>query len=71
MNFWLDGAPLDDLTVIGMGQGCGGDDAGGYWYSPIYDTLRLGWEHYQATSSKELWIDDVAVDTERLGCPVP
>jgi hypothetical protein len=69
MNFWLDGAPLDDLTVIGMGEGCGGNDAGGYWYSPIYDTLRLGWEHYQATSGKELWIDDVAVDVERIGCP--
>lgn len=69
MSFWLDGAPLDDLTVIGMGEGCIGNDAGGHWYSPIYDTLRLGWEHYQATSGKELWIDDVAVDVERIGCP--
>jgi hypothetical protein len=71
MSFWLDGAPLDDLTVMGMGEGCIGNDAGGYWYSPLYDTLRLGWEHYQATPAKELWIDDVAVDIERIGCPAP
>lgn len=71
MSFWLDGTELDDLHVIGMGQGCVGNDTGGHWYSPIYDTLRLGWEHYQATPAKEMWIDDVAVDLERIGCPAP
>jgi len=32
--------------------------------------LYLGWEHYQQTANPiDLWVDDVAVGTERLGCP--
>ncbi|MCA9706432.1 MAG: hypothetical protein KDK70_11330 [Myxococcales bacterium] len=70
MNLWVDGVALDDVTVIGMGEGCGGNDTGGHWYSPLYDTLRLGWEHYQMSDvAHDLWIDDVAIDTDRIGCP--
>ncbi len=69
MEFFLDGVQLDDLTVMGMGEGCVNHDTGDYWYAPIFDTMRLGWEHYQATSAREMWIDDVALDDERIGCP--
>jgi hypothetical protein len=71
MEFWLDGTQLDDLTVMGRGEGCISHDTGDNWYAPVFDTLRLGWEHYQATSPKELYIDDVALDDERIGCPPP
>jgi hypothetical protein len=69
MEFWLDGTQLDDLTVMGSGSGCIAHDTGDNWYAPVFDTIRLGWEHYQATTPKELYIDDVALDDERIGCP--
>lgn len=69
MNFWLDGVAIDALTVVGQGSGCIGHDTGDHWYFPTFDTLRLGWEHYQTSDPIELWLDAVAVDTQRIGCP--
>jgi len=69
MELYVDGQIIDDVTVVEMGDGCIAHDTGDYWYAPIFDTMRLGWEHYQATSAREMWIDDVALDDERIGCP--
>jgi hypothetical protein len=42
------------------------------WESPmVFDELMIGWEQYQDTPAQELWIDDVVVGTERVGCPPP
>lgn len=59
---------MDALTVVGQGSGCIGHGTGDHWYFPTFDTLRLGWEHYQ-TSPIEPWLDAVAVDTQHIGCP--
>lgn len=69
MEFFVDGAPIDDVSVIGQGDGCITHDTGDNWYAPVFDTMRLGWEHYQATGAQEMWLDDVALDDERIGCP--
>jgi hypothetical protein len=69
MELYIDGVIIDDVTVVGMGDGCIAHDTGDNWYAPIFDTMRLGWEHYQATSAREMWIDDVALDDVRIGCP--
>ncbi len=73
MQFWLNGAELTDLHVIDRGEGCGGTGLGGQWLAPpAFQTLYLGWEHYQAPANDiNLWLDDVVVDTERVGCPAP
>lgn len=68
MELSLDGTPLDDVHVVGAGEGCGGHDTGDHWYAPVFDRLSLGWEHYQATSAREMWIDDVAIDDQPIGC---
>jgi hypothetical protein len=67
-RFWLDGQPIDDLTVVGKGDGCINHDLMDNWYFPNFNALRLGWEHYQLGPG-ELWIDDVVVDSKRIGCP--
>jgi hypothetical protein len=67
-RFWLDGQPIDDLTVVGKGDGCINHDLMDNWYFPTFNALRLGWEHYQLGPG-EVWIDDVAVDSKRVGCP--
>jgi hypothetical protein len=71
MQFWMDGSELTDIHVTGQGEGCVADDLGGQWIAPpAFQTLYLGWEHYQQTANPiDLWVDDVAVGTERLGCP--
>jgi polysaccharide lyase-like protein len=71
MQFWLEGNELSDIHVIDRGEGCGGDALGGQWLAPpAFETLYLGWEHYQQTQNPiDLWVDAVVVDTKRVGCP--
>jgi hypothetical protein len=69
LDFWLDGAPLADLTVLGEGEGCIANGTGGKWFGPTFDQLQLGLESYQTDEPRELWIDDVVIDDERVGCP--
>jgi len=68
-DFWLDGTALTDLTVIKRGDGCLDNGTNGDWLAPTYDTLLLGWEHYQQSIVHDMWIDDVGVSLQRLGCP--
>ena len=59
---------LSDLTVVQMGEGCISHDTNDNWWAPTFSAIRLGWEHYQQGPG-ELWIDDVVLDTNRVGCP--
>ncbi len=68
MELWLNGTQIPALTVSGQGQGCINNGLGGKWLFPVFDTLRLGWEHYQTSIPIEMWVDDVAIDTQRIGC---
>jgi hypothetical protein len=69
MRFWLDGQALSDLTVVQKGAGCIAHDTMDSWWAPAFSAIRLGWEHYQQGPG-ELWIDDVVLDTSRVGCPL-
>jgi hypothetical protein len=71
MRFWLDGAELADLHVSHKGQGCIGNDLGGIWRAPAFDTVSLGWESYQQDDARTGYIDDVVIDKARVGCPPP
>jgi hypothetical protein len=73
MQFWLNGTELTDIHVTDRGEGCGGQALAGQWLAPpAFQTLYLGWEHYQQTMNPiDLWMDDVVVDTQRIGCPAP
>jgi hypothetical protein len=71
MQFWLNGEELTDIHVTGSGEGCVGQALEGQWTAPpAFETLYLGWEHYQQTANPiDLWVDAVVVNTERVGCP--
>ncbi len=71
MQFWLDGTELTDLAMNGTGQGCVNQGATYPWTAPTFERVDLGWESYQADDARTIWIDDVALGTERLGCPTP
>lgn len=68
MEFWLDGAQVSALTVNHRGQGCIANGLSGQWVMPTFSTLRLGWEHYQTSIPIQLWVDDVALGPQRVGC---
>jgi hypothetical protein len=75
MQMWLNGTELNDLHVIdrptSAGSGCLGNGVNGEWLAPpAFQTLHLGWEQYQQHSNDtNLWVDDVVISTERVGCP--
>ncbi len=69
MRLWLDGQELTDLAVNGIGQGCVHQGVSFPWTAPTFERIDVGWESYQADDARTIWIDDLAVGTERIGCP--
>lgn len=69
MSFWLNGTEVTDLAVKGQGQGCIDHDTNDKWLGPSFERLRLGYEKYQDDGKRELYIDDVVISTDRVGCP--
>jgi hypothetical protein len=69
MNFWLNGAPLADLTVAGTGDGCTRASSDFMWTAPTFREIDLGWESYQSDDARTIWLDDIAIATTRIGCP--
>lgn len=74
MRFYLNGTEVADLTVLGQTKTtaeCVSGEAGGKWEFPEFDKLSLGLELYQNDPARTLYIDDVALGTERIPCPSP
>lgn len=77
MQLYLDGNEVTDMHVTdrptSAGSGCLGNGVNGQWLAPpAFTTLHLGFERYQQpTNAQNLWVDDVVVSTERVGCPAP
>jgi hypothetical protein len=71
MHYWLNGQAQTGVDVVKVGGGCTGTPAGGVWQSPVFNKLMLGWYGQPFNATIELWIDDVVVGTERIGCPKP
>ena len=72
MQFWIDGK---DITHVkgraAAADACGGHDLQDRWLAPPrFDSLYLGFERYGDTlNDQNLWMDDVALSTRRIGCP--
>jgi hypothetical protein len=64
MHFWLDGQAVDSLTVTNP-------QCGGPWIAPVFERVDLGFGggSPNSASSHEMWIDDVGIDSKRIGCP--
>jgi hypothetical protein len=63
----FDGVANDDLTVDTTDHGGNPVD----FVFPTFETLRIGWQLYQGGTTPavfDLWIDDLVLDTERVGC---
>jgi len=77
MQLYLDGNEITDMHVTDRpttaGSGCLGNGVNGEWLAPpAFTTLHLGFERYQQpTNAQNVWVDDVVVSTQRVGCPAP
>jgi hypothetical protein len=67
MHLWFDGQAQTPVDVVKTGGGCSVP-----WNAPVFDKLFLGWRHSQPSSiDVEMWLDNVVIDTKRVGCPTP
>jgi hypothetical protein len=67
VNVWIDGAAQTELSVSMTMHG--GTDAG--FVFPTWQTIWFGYWLYQASptpSQFDLWYDDIALSTTRIGC---
>jgi hypothetical protein len=72
LQFWIDGAPIAHVKGRGdTSASCRGDDLGGEWRAPPrFDSFYIGFERYaDSANDQDLWIDDVQMAKERVGCP--
>jgi hypothetical protein len=63
-DFYLDGVKVDKISIA--------NGPGNYTGSEIpnaYQEVRIGWTNYQtAPPGFTAWIDDIALDSQRIGC---
>jgi hypothetical protein len=72
MHYWINGQAQTSVDVIKVGGGCTGTQpAGGVWQAPAFNKLMIGWYAQPFPSAIDVWIDDIVVSTERVGCPKP
>lgn len=76
LQFWLDGAELRDVRVVGRADAADShcahqDDLHGRWLAPpAFQSVFMGIERYdKSTNDQNLWIDDVVISPRRVGCP--
>lgn len=68
--FYWDGAEHPSLHTTATHHGFGsGGDASAEYILPQFNRAWVGWQEYQtSTETFELWIDEVAIDSARIGC---
>ena len=65
MHLWIDGKELTDVAVPPAGVN------GTVWTAPKFDSFYFGWITYatdMASDHYDIWYDDIAIDTARIGC---
>jgi hypothetical protein len=70
MHYWLNGEEIVELAVPQKGDGCIQGAGANNWRAPPFTKLSLGWYNAQPSPIPiDMWMDDVGVDTKRIGCP--
>jgi hypothetical protein len=65
-RFWWDGVEHPSLATTPTRHG---GKKNVPFLLPRFDALWFGWQEYQPSTQRfELWIDEVAIDTQRIGC---
>jgi hypothetical protein len=68
-RFWWDGVEHPSLHTV-PSTPHGGNPTQPF-ILPQFTSVWLGWQEYQATTETfELWIDEIAIDKDRIGCVI-
>jgi hypothetical protein len=73
MHHWVDGQAQPAVDVVKTG-GCpegGAAPANGRWQAPVFNKVMLGFYAHPYATPIDVWIDDVVISTQRIGCPPP
>jgi len=71
LDFWMNGTINPALSVRQKANNtgtCQNTSWSGIWEPPTFNSIGVGFQHYQQGAG-ELWIDDFAIDTKKIGCP--
>jgi hypothetical protein len=73
MHLWLNGALVGDADVITTGTQCvTPQPPNNVWQAPDFANVTIGWLQYQQSSTPiDVWMDDLVIATQRVGCPAP
>ena len=72
LEFWVNGHEITHVKGrAAAADACHGNDLQGEWRAPPgFDSLYIGIERYaDSTNDQNLWVDDVELAQERVGCP--
>ncbi|MRG93655.1 hypothetical protein [Polyangium spumosum] len=70
MQLTVDGLVVPGLSVQGTGDGCSNPEApAAPWTAPSFSEVYLGWEAYLPDEARAVWIDDVVLAAQPIGCP--
>ncbi|HEY2899636.1 MAG TPA: hypothetical protein VGL59_03595, partial [Polyangia bacterium] len=70
MHYWLDSVAQTAVDLVKTDPSCGmTPPPGNEWKAPTFNKLMLGWYSQAYAMPVELWMDDVVISTERVGCP--
>jgi hypothetical protein len=69
-RFFWDGTEHMSMYTSATDHGTGsGSSPGAQYIMPQFTQLWLGWQEYQtSTEHYELWLDEIAIDSARIGC---
>ena len=71
MHHWVNGQAQPAVDVVKTG-GCsegGAAPANGRWQAPVFNKVMLGFYAHPYATQIDVWIDDVVISTQRIGCP--
>ncbi|MEO8900374.1 MAG: hypothetical protein ABI488_02075 [Polyangiaceae bacterium] len=68
-RFWWDG--VEHPSLYTKPSTPHGGNEGVQYILPQFQQVWLGWQEYQASTTKfELWLDEIAIDKDRIGCVI-
>jgi hypothetical protein len=69
MHYWFDGVAQTAVDVVKTDPSCVTAPPGNLWKAPAFNKVMLGWYSQAYAMPVELWMDDVVIGTEKVGCP--
>jgi hypothetical protein len=72
MQIWLDDLNQTNANYASIINGQGADFGNCSWKAPdMFTSLTIGWGHYHQNIDQNVWVDDLVIDSNLIGCGQP